>query len=45
MSTIAQRLTLARNWTEFLRYAPRRPVAAEAVTTDVIRDQRDQGHL
>jgi hypothetical protein len=30
----AQRLILARDWTEFLRYAPRRPVAAEADTTD-----------
>ena len=30
----AERLSLARDWTEFLRYAPRRPVAATAVGAD-----------
>jgi len=30
----AERLALARDWTEFLRYAPRRPVAMDQVATD-----------
>ena len=31
---LAERLALARDWTEFLRFAPRRPVAANAAGAD-----------